>query len=276
MVRFFKGKKYFRVYISLGILFIIVWIAVLIIFEEPITKSILSYHWNRKIKEIRRILRLEKPEIPPEEKRIREELILKKMEEINENQDLRSFIPEYPRPPKIEATTEEERLNLLRNSKEFQEMKDEFNQYLNKQEEILFEKEPPTPSSKDIIDLTNIRDRAAERIMDKLLTSKEKVHQDLPLEENINLGIKGPLASRKILYKPSLPKVNIKTEVEIEMMLFVTPSGIVDRVIPSIRGDSELERVAIQYLKQWRFAPLGKDQPQVEQWGTIPLKFKLQ
>jgi hypothetical protein len=29
-------------------------------------------------------------------------------------------------------------------------------------------------------------------------------------------------------------------------------------------------------LKQWRFAPLSKDQPQVEQWGTIPIKFKLQ
>jgi len=56
----------------------------------------------------------------------------------------------------------------------------------------------------------------------------------------------------------------------------VLPSGIVDRAIPSVKGDAELERLAIQYLKQWRFAPLPKDQPQVEEWGMIPIKFKLQ
>jgi len=51
---------------------------------------------------------------------------------------------------------------------------------------------------------------------------------------------------------------------------------MVDRVIPTIKGDAELERAAIQYLRHWRFVPLAKDQPQVEQWGTIPIKFKLQ
>ena len=56
-------------------------------------------------------------------------------------------------------------------------------------------------------------------------------------------------------------------EAEIEMTLWVLPNGIVDRVIPSVKGDAELERIAIQYLKQWRFVPLPKDQPQVEQWG---------
>jgi TonB family protein len=65
-------------------------------------------------------------------------------------------------------------------------------------------------------------------------------------------------------------------EVEIELTFWVSPNGIVDRVIPTIKGDTELERIAIQYLKQWRFAPLPKDQPQVEQWGVIPIKFRLQ
>jgi TonB family protein len=50
----------------------------------------------------------------------------------------------------------------------------------------------------------------------------------------------------------------------------------VDRVVPSVKGDTELEKIAIQYLKQWRFAPLPKDKPQVEQWGTVPIKFRLQ
>jgi TonB family protein len=70
--------------------------------------------------------------------------------------------------------------------------------------------------------------------------------------------------------------VKVKVEAEIELTLWVLPKGTVDRVVPSVKGDTELERIAIQYLKQWRFAPLAKDQPQVEQSGTIPIKFKLQ
>jgi hypothetical protein len=49
----------------------------------------------------------------------------------------------------------------------------------------------------------------------------------------------------------------------------------VDRIVPTIKGDTELERIAIQYLKEWRFLPLPKDRPQVEEWGVIPMKFKL-
>ena len=65
-------------------------------------------------------------------------------------------------------------------------------------------------------------------------------------------------------------------EAEIELTLWVLPTGTVDRVVPLVKGDAELEKIAVQYLKQWRFAPLPKDQPQVEQSGTIPIKFKLQ
>jgi TonB family protein len=65
-------------------------------------------------------------------------------------------------------------------------------------------------------------------------------------------------------------------EAEIELTFWVTPNGTVDRAIPSVKGDTELERIAIQYLKQWRFAALPKDEPQVEEWGIIAVKFKLQ
>jgi TonB family protein len=68
----------------------------------------------------------------------------------------------------------------------------------------------------------------------------------------------------------------VKVEAEIELTVWVLPNGTVDRAVPSIRGDAELERIAIQYLKQWRFEPLPKDQPQVEQSGAVPIKFKLQ
>jgi TonB family protein len=68
----------------------------------------------------------------------------------------------------------------------------------------------------------------------------------------------------------------MKVEAEIELTFWVLPNGTVDRIVPSVKGDTELERIGIQYLKQWRFAPLPKEQPQVEQWGTIPIKFRLQ
>jgi TonB family protein len=70
--------------------------------------------------------------------------------------------------------------------------------------------------------------------------------------------------------------VRVRVETEIELTFWVLPDGMVDRAIPSVKGDSELERAAIQYLKQWRFAPLSKDQPQAEEWGTIPIKFRIQ
>ena len=129
---------------------------------------------------------------------------------------------------------------------------------------------------KDPIDLTRLKDKAAEKVVERLLSVKEKASQEKPLDENILLGIKGPLSTRKILERPNPPVVKVKVEAEVELALYVLPNGMVDRVIPTVKGDAELERVAIQYLRQWRFAPLPKDQPQVEQWGTIPIKFRLQ
>jgi TonB family protein len=108
------------------------------------------------------------------------------------------------------------------------------------------------------------------------MAAKKKAPPEKPLEENLLLGIQGPLAFRKILEKPQPPHVKVRVEAEIELTLWVLPDGRVDRVIPSVKGDAELERIAIQYLKQWRFAPLPRERPQVEQWGTIPIKFRLQ
>jgi TonB family protein len=223
-----------------------------------------------------KMLGLEKSEeVPPEEKRIREEVILKKMEEAGAQQDWRSLAPEYPRPKKIEGATDEARLKALRDSPEFKDLEREYRGYLRKKEDQLLP-EPPVPSIKEGSKIPPLRDRGAEKVVEKLLLAKEKPAQEKALEENLRLGIKGPLAARNILERPPLPKVKVKVEVEIEMTLWVLPNGMVNRVIPAIKGDAELERVATQYLRQWRFAPLPGDQAQVEQWGTIPIKFKLQ
>lgn len=269
-----RGKR-FLIYIFIC-LFLVGISVLMIMIDNRISQSIFGNCIGKVIKETKRILGMRKPEIRPEEEQVREKLILKKMEELNENQDWKDFFPEYPRSPKVENVSEEERLNLFKSSKAFKELKDELNQFLDKYEENLFESKLPTPSTKDLIDVRNLKDKAEGNIIESLLSTRWKKSQDLPLEENIRLGIKGPVSSRKILYRPPLPKVNINKEIEIEMMIFVAPNGIVERVVPSTKGDSELEGIAIQYLKQWRFSPLGREQPQLEQWGIVPLKFKLQ
>ena len=117
--------------------------------------SRLGQSWKTLTRESRRILRWEKGEIPPEEKRIREEVILKKMEEASAQQDWRSLAPEYPRPKNLESLDEKERMRVLRESPEFAEMDKELKEYLKKKEE-LFYPDPPIPSQKDAADLTHL------------------------------------------------------------------------------------------------------------------------
>jgi TonB family protein len=244
-------------------------------FLIPTFLPYLGQGWRMLTRESQRILGMEKSEIPSEEKRIREEVVLKKMEEASAQQDWRSLASDYPRPRKLESLSEKERLKVLKESAEVKEMEKELKDYLKKKED-LFDLNLPVPSSRGAIDPTRFKDKGAERVIQGLLSTKEKTVPEKPLEENALLGIKGPLAARKILEKPRLPQGKVRVDMEIELTFYVLPNGIVDRIIPSVKGDADLERIAIQYLKQWRFAPLPKDQAQVEQWGTIPIKFKLQ
>jgi TonB family protein len=272
--RLAKRKK--RHYFLFTLFFILIGFLSWTIIFDPDFQIYLSQGWRALTQESERILGWGKGEIPPEEKRIREEVILKKMEEAGVNQDWRALAPEYPRPQKVESSIAEEKLKALKNSSEFKKMDEELKEYLRKKED-LFYPEAPTPTHKDATDLTSLRDTGTEKVIQRLRSKKEESDsQEKPLEENLRLGMIGPLASRKILEKPHPPQIRVKLEAEIELTLWVLPSGTVDRVVPSVKGDTELERIAIQYLKQWRFAPLSKDQPQVEQWGTIPIKFKLQ
>ena len=231
--------------------------------------------WKVLTHESRRILGWEKGAISPEEKRIREEVVLKKMEEASAREDWRILAPEYPRPKKVETASIDEKTKVLKNSSEFKEMDEELKQYLKKKEDLLYP-EGPTPSLKEAMDSISSKDHGTEKVVQRLLNARGGNGQEKPLEENLRLGIKGALVSRRILERPNLPQVKSKVEVEIELTLWVLPNGTVDRVVPSVKGDTELERIAVQYLKQWRFASLSKDQPQAVQWGTIPIKFRLQ
>lgn len=232
--------------------------------------------WRVLIREVRKLMGLQPTdEVPAEEKRIREEVILRKMDEAGSHQDWRSLAPEYPKPKRVEGETEEERIKTFRKTAEFQTLEREVKDYLKKREDALLPT-PPVPSMKEVLKMPKMKDGGEEKILEKLAAVKEKPSPEKPLEENLQLGIKGALVYRKILERPPPPQVKVKVEAEIEMTLWVLPNGMVDRVIPTIKGDAELERIASQYLRQWRFAPLPRDQAQVEQSGTIPVKFKLQ
>jgi len=268
-----RGRRFVPLLIAL-ILVLLGFLALLFL-STPTFRTLLEERWEALTRESRRLLGWGKQEISPEEKRMREEVILKKMEEANASQDWRSLVPEYPRPKKLEGTAEEERMKAFRNSPEFKEIEKALMEYL-KQKEDLFSPESPMPSLKEASELPPRKDKGTEKIVEGLLSSREKPSTGKPLDENLQLGIKGPLAARKILERPSLPQIKVRVEAEIELTFWVLPSGTVDRAIPSVKGDAELERLAIQYLKQWRFAPLPKDQPPVEEWGMIPIKFKLQ
>jgi TonB family protein len=268
-----RGQKWH--FFLIALFFILIGFLSWIFFFAPTFPSRLEERWEALTRESKRILGWGEDEALPEEKRIREEVILKKMGEASAHQDWRTFAPEYPRSGKKESRTAEEKMKALKNSKEFKEMDQEVKGYLKKKED-LFYPEPPIPSLKDATHSISIKDKGTEKVMERLQRAREGEGQEKPLEENLRLGMKGPLLTRKILERPSPPQVKMKVEAEIELTIWVLPHGTVDRVVPSIKGDTELERIAIQYLKQWRFVPLPKEQPQVEQWGTLPIRFKLQ
>jgi TonB family protein len=268
-----KNRK--RIFLLVAFFLILIgflaWISIFV----PTFPIRLKDGWKVLTHESKRILGWERGAIPPEEKRIREEVILKKMEEASAREDWRTLAPEYPRRKRLETASADEKMKALKNSSEFKEMDQELKEYLKKKEDLLYP-EAPTPSLKDAMDSVSLKDKGTEKVIKRLLNAKGGNAQEKPLEENLLLGIKGSLVSRKILERPNAPEVKSKVEVEIELTLWVLPNGTVDRVVPFVNGDTELERIAVQYLRQWRFAALSKDQPQVVQWGTIPVKFKLQ
>ena len=262
-----RGVVFLAIFASSLFMMALVWV----FFSVPIQSW-----WKTFTKESMRILGREQAGISLEEKRIREEVILKKMEEASLHWDWRHLAPEYPRPNRMEDVPEKDRIQALRETPEFKEMDRDLKDYLLKKEDQLLEFEPPTPPLNDPVNFTVLRDRAAEEVTRRLVSAKEKAPVDEALEENLRLGIKGPVASRKIVERPSLAPVKVRVETEIELTFWVLPNGTVDRAIPSVKGDAELERIAVQYMKQWRFVALPKNQAQLEQWGTIPIKFRFE
>jgi TonB family protein len=93
----------------------------------------------------------------------------------------------------------------------------------------------------------------------------------------VNTQIEGPIRGIALVYKPAPPQLgNIENEVALRLKFWVLPDGTIGEVIPLKRGDAQLERIAIAYLKKWQFEPLAPNVPQQQIWGTIPIVFTAQ
>jgi len=90
------------------------------------------------------------------------------------------------------------------------------------------------------------------------------------------LEIEGPVGlDRKVVHEPPPPRVPIRNPASVAIRFFVSPRGDVTRALPTQRGDPELDRAALAYIKAFRFSPLPAGEEK-EQWGTIHVRFRLE
>jgi TonB family protein len=123
------------------------------------------------------------------------------------------------------------------------------------------------PTREILMTIGDVKELAQQDDVTQQATSEG--HED----DETSFKIEGPASRREVIYKPSrLPEVTIDMEVDIHLKFWILPDGTVGEVVPLQRGDIQLERAAIQYLRSWRFtlSPDGR-----EVWGIMPIKYKL-
>lgn len=108
---------------------------------------------------------------------------------------------------------------------------------------------------------------------------EEELARLLPLLERPEPArppIRGPAASRRILFQPPPPQVEELGEAEdIVLRFWVLPDGTVGRVIPIRKGSARLEGIAATHLKRWRFSPIPPHEAPREEWGVIAFRFRM-
>lgn len=98
-------------------------------------------------------------------------------------------------------------------------------------------------------------------------TRKSPLHSDT--------GIEWKGKPRKTKYKPPLPKISSKVEGDVQIKFWVDRDGRVSQMIPMKKLDAELESIALDYLKKWRFESLPRGENFL-QWGIITIKIRLE
>jgi TonB family protein len=97
-------------------------------------------------------------------------------------------------------------------------------------------------------------------------------------ESSLRMGVRGPAASRKVLYKESFKVPRWLEEMGISLQgsvkFWVLPSGMVeDVVLEESFGFGAIDELACKAVSRWRFAPSFH---QKVQWGIVQIKILLQ
>jgi|GEM_PF-1094256 len=204
-----------------------------------------------------------------------EDFLMSKLRELSLGESIDVPSPSFIVPQGKEETTPEERVRLLRSSPFFNEL----DRLFHESSRALGDYRGRSLSA-GVGEVKNpkgpiLEDEGTQRIIARLMTPAQSKRPHIQGAKKDTSGIKGPAGKRKVLYKPEIPEVKIDREGEVELKFWVLPDGSVGGVFPLLRGDAELERIAINYMKQWRFDPSDQGESTVEQWGTITVKFRL-
>ncbi len=136
----------------------------------------------------------------------------------------------------------------------------------------------------DSMERTGLLDGEKEEFDQRQLTNSNLSDRKLPSAEegiggrsgrafSINWlggGIREKLSGVLPVYPPGLNK-----EATILLRFIVKPDGSIGRIIPERKGETTLENISIQALKNWRFNKLESQVPQINQEGVITFVFKL-
>ncbi len=96
---------------------------------------------------------------------------------------------------------------------------------------------------------------------------------DLDTGTNV-FRIEGPAAKRKVIYLPPQPQPVTQVFGTIRLKFWVHPDGTVGKIVPILKADPQLEKIAIEFLEKWRFESIPESSG--NQWGVLPVRFKLQ
>ena len=210
-----------------------------------------------------------------DDRKRREDFLTGKLKELSLGESIDVPNPSFLVPQRKEKATPEERVRLLRSSPFFNELDRMFRESSrplgNYRGKLLSSGVGEGENPKGRI----LEDEGTQRIIAQLMTPAQSKRPRVHATKKDPIGIKGPAGQRKVLYKPEIPDVKIDREGDVELKFWVLPDGSVGSVVPLLRGDAELELIAINYMKQWRFDPLNEGELTVEQWGTITVKFRL-
>jgi hypothetical protein len=132
---------------------------------------------------------------------------------------------------------------------------------------------PATGAMKRTVVKEPLEDPEALQMIASLTKAVEAAAQSpRPLQETLDLGIKGPAASRRVVYIPPPPEVKVSVEADVILRFWVLPDGTLGKVVPLVKGDAAVDLAAINHIKKYRFSPLPKNAPPVEMWGEISVK----